>query len=687
MWYNARMDITRIAFAMALVFPPARLAAEQNQIVSCQNVPERPAATLEAVAACGDSEIRLYSTPLSYEVAGKNGKILVKRTEIGLVLDGKSIDRDSKCIRAESSTLGGFLNTPVYKKSRINLAGTETVADFGDYAVRLVARPDGVAYRFELRRGATIDGETASVTIPPEAKCAFNRNMRSFVGCEETLPEFADAGAIDNGEKRHIYLPFVFEYDGTTVAVADADVRDYPVWNLGDVRKTAGGDVAFDAFFAKYPDRKEHCEGWGNEQLLETGGRWIKVRSTKDYLVKAAEARLLPWRVFVIADAPAKLCESDIIYALSAPAREGWDFSWVKPGKVAWDWWNSFDNQGGKGCNTATYRRFVDFAAKHGVEYVILDEGWSEHLNIWKFRDDVDVPGIVEYANSKGVGIILWMAWAQIAGEEEKVAEHFEKMGVKGFKIDFMDRGDAEMASFLETCAEACARHKLIVDYHGVYRPTGLQRRWPNIVNYEGIHGLEQLRWARPEKDMVYNDVAAFFLRMTAGPMDYTPGAMDNYPVGAYKGNGLNPGSVGTRCHQIALMVLYEAPLQMLCDSPTKYEKNLECFRFMAAVPTVWDETIGLAGTPRTMAAVARKAKDGAWYAAGITDNTARDFTLDTSFLGEGRWRAEIFRDHAACDMKPECFMHGSTSVAAGEKLSLPMARGGGFAVRFWKVQ
>ena len=665
----------------------AAIAAAVCCFAFAEETGEKEAATApEAIASCDGNEIALYANPLSYEVR-RNGKTLVLRTPIGLTLDGKALESGATCRSARVEKLSGTVATPVYKKSSVDLGGVEALADFGDFAVRLAARPDGVAYRFELKRGGTIGGETAGVTLAGDAQCAFNRNTHAYVGCEETMPEFAAAKDIDNGAKRHIYMPFVFESQGVTVAVTDSDVRDYPIWNLGSVRKTPQGNVAFDAYFAKYPDKTEHVEGWGKEQILPDGGRWIKVRTTKDYIAKASGARTLPWRVFAIADEPSRLCEADIVYALAAPAEKGADFSWVKPGKVAWDWWNSFDNQGGKGCNTETYFRFIDFAAKNGVEYVILDEGWSAKLNIWKFSEKVDVPKILEHAKKKGVGIILWMAWAQIAGNEEKVASHFAAMGVKGFKIDFMDRGDAQMAQFLDKCAEVCAKHRLLIDYHGVYRPTGLQRRWPNIVNYEGIHGLEQLRWAREDKDMVYNDVAAFFLRMTAGPMDYTPGAMDNYPVGRYKGNGLNPGSVGTRCHQMALMSLYEAPLQMLCDSPTKYEKNMECFRFMAGVPTVWDATVALGGTPRTMAAVARKAKDGTWYAAGITDNTARDFTLDTSFLGEGRWRAEIFRDHPASDAKPQFFIHGTSVVTAGEKISLPMAKGGGFAVRFAKAQ
>jgi alpha-glucosidase len=226
----------------------------------------------------------------------------------------------------------------------------------------------------------------------------------------------------------------------------------------------------------------------------------------------------------------------------------------------------------------------------------------------------------------------------------------------------------------------------MLLDYHGIYRPTGLCRKYPNVLNYEGIHGLEQMKWAKPDKDMCMNDVACFFLRMSAGPMDYTPGAMDNYPIGAYGGDGTNPGSVGTRCHQMALMSLYEAPLQMLSDSPTKYEKNMECFSFMSKVPVAWDATVGLGGCPESFAAVARRAKDGAWYAAAITNRDARDFTLDTAaFLGGGTWQAEIFRDAGDSPEDVRKYVHETRTVKSGEKIALHMAPGGGFTVRFYR--
>ena len=660
------------------------MAAAALFAAGCCCVCNRDGSAAKAVSPDGKNVIRLWTSPLAYEVA-RDGVVVVAKTEIGLKVDGACLTPGEAC-KVTARKVAGTVETPVYKKARIDLAGNETAVDFGAWGIRLAARNDGVAYRFETKKPGTItvDGEKAGLTIPcAEAKCALNYG--SSVGCEETVPVACKAGEIVTGKekgRRFVYLPLVYKVGDVNVAVTESDVYDYPILNL--VKPEGAG--AFASTFAGFPKRTYRAGGWDSRKPIEKGGRWVVVAEHDNFLVKTEGTRTFPWRVFALADAPAKFCEADIVNALARPQAKGADFSWVKPGKVAWDWWNGWDNKGeAAGCTTAGYKRFIDFAAKTGVEYVILDEGWSETLNIWKFHPNVDVPEIIRYGNEKGVGIILWMAWAQIYGEEEKVAAHFAKLGAKGFKVDFMDRGDAEIAVFLEKFAAACAKHKMLVDYHGVYRPVGLHRTYPNVLNYEGIHGLEQMKWGKVDKDMTYNDVACTFLRMTAGPMDYTPGAMLNYKIGAYKGNGQFPGSVGTRCHQMALMALYEAPLQMLSDSPTHYEKNMECFSFMAKVPVVWDATVGLGGCPECFAAIARKAKDGAWYAAAITNKDARDYTLDTAFLGEGEWKAEIFRDAPACDETPEKYVRETKVVKAGDKLALRMASGGGFIVRFSK--
>ena len=641
---------------------------------------------LGAKAAFDRNEIRLYTGPLAYEVV-RDGKVVAAKTTIGFSLDGVCQAKDAKLAKVTERKLSGSVETPVYKKASVDLSASETYADFGTFGVRLVARKDGVAYRFETKKAGTINCERAAVTIPSkDARCWFNRT--DAFGAEETVPEFRKAGELKAEGRKMFYMPFLYALaDDNVVAVTESDVRNYPVWYFGDVKTTDAG-VELDSKFERYPKSTSRVGGWGGEKGLSRGGRWVKIDAHEDYLVVADAPRALPWRTFILADGAAKLCEADIVYALATPQDPGADFGWVKPGKVAWDWWNCFDNIGDpEGCTTKTYERFIDFAAKTGVEYVIFDEGWSAKLDIWKYSPVVDVPYLIDYANRKGVGIILWMAWAQVYGEEEKVAAYFAKLGAKGFKVDFMDRGDARCAQFLEDFAKACAKHRMLVDYHGATRPTGLHRQYPNVLNYEGIHGLEQMKWARSDKDMPYNDVICFFLRLTAGPMDYTPGAMLNKPYGKYTAGDRNrfPGSVGTRCHQMAMMPLYEAPLQMLSDSPTNYEKNMECFDFMSKTPVVWADTVAIGGCPASAAACARRAKDGSWYAAALNSRDAREFAFSTAFLGSGTWKAEVFRDTEDGDREPEKYIHETLQVKAGDRLSFKMAPGGGFVVRFTK--
>ena len=637
----------------------------------------------------GRNVIRLWTDRLGYEVS-RDGAVLVPRTDIGMTVGGRRLSGAANC-RVIKNVLSGRADAPVYKKSQIRLDGRSAFADFGDWGVRLVARDDGVGYRFETRMPGRIrvDGETASVTLPDGTdRCWANRT--GAFGREASRPisvPAKDLRTSDDGPKDFkghsmVYLPFACSVGGKALAVTESDARDYPVWNL--VRPAGAEGNILESRFAGWPKSVVRVAGW-NGETTKTGGRWVKVTEHESYLVETTGTRTFPWRVFIPADDPSKFCESDIVQALSEPRAAG-DFSWVRPGLVAWDWWNCFDNKGDAGCTTRTYERFVDFAAANGIPYVILDEGWSERLDIWRFNKAVDVPHLIDYANKKGVGLILWLAWAQAYGEEEKVVEHFAKLGAKGFKVDFIDRGDAESQSFVERFAAACARHRMVVDYHGCCRPTGLERKYPNILNYEAVHGLEHMKWFDGrESEMLRNDIAAFFLRQTAGPMDYTPGAMLNYAPGTgYTKDRLHPGSIGTRSRQMAMMVLYEAPLQMLCDSPTNYEANRESFSFMAQTPTVWADTVGLAGSPDGIAVVARRAKDGSWFVGGITGPEACEYELDTRFLGNGPWAFEAFHDATDSNRFGMHYEREEGTVAGGvRRLKFQMAPGGGFVVRF----
>ena len=655
----------------------------------CQNK-----SIISAKSPDGRNEIRLYSNPLSYEVF-RDGVLVVGKSEIGLKVNAKWLLSTNNFTSVVKRTLKGYEPMAIYKKDKIDLSATMVMADNGVWGVDLIARNDGVAYRFRTHfdNEITIDDEKADIVVPNKsAQCWYY--SADGAGYEEevarSMPAI-DIYTFNSKNRRILYMPFVYSIEGKYVVASDSDVYDYPVWNI--VRDQKIDEPRFESKFERFP-KKTVRSTWGAKGIdyLKEGGRWLKIIESEDYIVKTSGNRSFPWRCFMLADSPNKFCENDLIMALARPAEPRSDFSWVKPGKVAWDWWNCFDNkkipQNG-GCNTKTYERFIDFASQNKIEYVIFDEGWSEKLNIWKFHPDVDVPHLISYADKKGVGIILWMAWAQVYGREDEVASHFAKLGVKGFKVDFMDRADADAERFLWKFAKSCANHKLVIDYHGVHRPTGLSRAFPNVLNYEGIHGLEQTKWYSNNYDFMLSDVRAFFMRQTLGAMDYTPGAMLNFPIGKYVNkDNTYPGSIGTRCRQIAMMSLFEAPLQMLCDSPTHYEANIESFKFMAETPVVWADTKSLPGdiTLDTMAGVARKTKSGNWYVAAINNSQKRSYDLNTSFLDGENWEAQIFKDAPDCSENPQHYICQTLKVKRGDILKFDLASGGGFAVKFIKL-
>jgi alpha-glucosidase len=380
------------------------------------------------------------------------------------------------------------------------------------------------------------------------------------------------------------------------------------------------------------------------------------------------------------------MADNDMVYRLAAPADMSADWSWVKPGKVAWDWWNDWNIRGvdfKSGVNNATYKYYIDFAAEYGVEYVILDEGWSVNgaADLFKVVPEIDLQELVTYADSKGVGLILWAGYIAFERDMEEVCRHYSEMGFKGFKIDFMDRADQDVVDFHTRAAETAAKYHMLVDFHGTYKPVGLHRTYPNVINYEGVHGLENMKWSPGSVDQVTYDVTVPYIRMMAGPMDYTQGAMRNATRSSYHPSNSEPMSQGTRCRQLAEYVIFESPLNMLCDSPSNYMKEKECTEYIAAIPTVWDETVGLDGKVGDYIAMARRSGD-TWYVGALTDWDERTLVLDLGFLPEGEYSVEIYRDgvkahRSATDYAKECI-----DLPADRKLTAVMAPGGGYAAR-----
>ncbi|RYE08783.1 MAG: Retaining alpha-galactosidase, partial [Sphingobacteriaceae bacterium] len=375
---------------------------------------------------------------------------------------------------------------------------------------------------------------------------------------------------------------------------------------------------------------------------------------------------------------------SDMVQKLASPSRIA-DIAWIKPGKVAWDWWNDWNISHvdfKAGINTETYKYYIDFASANKLEYVVLDEGWSSNVDLNKISPNINLTELIAYGKQKNVGLILWSSWYALTRQTDAAMAKFSQMGIKGFKIDFIDRDDQKMVKSLYEIAQKAANHHLLVDYHGMYKPGGIQRTFPNILNFEGVKGLENVKWGI-ENHPGY-DVSIPFIRMLAGPLDYTPGAMRNANKENFRAVTGNPMSQGTRCHQLAMYTIFEAPLQMLADNPTMYKKEQESTDFIAAVPTTFDETVALDGQVGQFVSIARR-KGTTWFAAAMTNWDARELTLDLSFLKDGNYKATIFEDGVNANHDATDYKKTVVNLTAQDKITVKLASGGGWTARFEK--
>lgn len=633
-----------------------------------------------AVSPDGLNELRLETgdNDMVYSV-WRRGKVIVEPTEISLRLKEKGfLNGAGANPKATKRNIEGSLPTPIYKKSSVNLAANETRVDFGEWSVVLLARNDGVAWRFETKfpDEITVTAENTNIRFPKETTLCYSQEGHFQTGWEKPA-KIGPVESVKAGHPQIVMTPLTATVpDAGVVCVTESNLFDYPGLN-----------------FYRKDNEQDMLRSWqaGVPDNVEKGRRMTNVKSRKPYLAKTKGTRVFPWRVFILADAPYRLVEADTVYAIAEPSRLK-DTSWVKPGQVAWDWWNGFkitDVPGLKtGCNYETYKEYVNFAATNGIAYIIMDEGWSEHLDLDRPREAVNVPGVIAYAKEKGVGVILWAAWAPLIDREARlrIFDRYAAMGAKGFKIDFMNRDDQLLECFLEETAGDAAERKLVVMYHGIHKPTGLCRTYPNVLNYEGVYGLEQGHSIGGRKVVVSNDVNLVYTRMVAGAMDYTPGAMRNRAFNAppFDKTRDAPACYGTRCHQLALFPLFEAPVQMLCDSPTQYRTAQECTAFLASVPTVWDETVGVTGEIGKSAAVARR-KGNEWWLGAITNWDQRELVLPTDFLGatQKEWVVELFEDALDADVNAEHYVRRIIKLKAGEPLAVKLAPGGGFAAHF----
>lgn len=533
----------------------------------------------------------------------------------------------------------------------------------GDYQVNFRVYNEGVAWQFQtfFKDRITVNREQLLLNFPeksqiwfPEEESFFSHNERVYL--HEPIELISS--------HRFCSLPALIEPgNGLKVLVMESGLRDYPgMWLKGT------GSQAMRAFLPGV--------GMGEEQ---TGDRNVKVTDHAEYLAVTDGTRTFPWRILAVAKEDGDLLRNQMNWLLADSCKIE-DPSWIKPGKVAWDWWNANNVYGvdfKSGVNTETYKYYIDFASRNGLEYIILDEGWYPLDNLLEVVPEINMDEIISYGKERNVGIILWVVWKTLEDQWDAAFEQFEEWGVQGIKVDFMQRDDQWMVNYYWRVAEEAAQRKMLVNFHGAYKPAGLRRTYPNVITREGVKGLENSKWS----DLItpQHNLTIPFIRMVSGPMDYTPGAMINATSDNYKAVYTQPMSMGTRCHQLAMYVIYESPLQMLCDNPSNYMAEPECLEFLSAVPTVWDTSIVLSARMTEYLSMARK-KDGDWYIGCMTNWEPREMEIDFSFLGPGKHEIEIWRDGMNADRYASDYQKEVMKISSGVKLKVKLAPGGGWA-------
>jgi alpha-glucosidase len=684
------------------------LSTTQSSIATPLGLPVRtpPGADKVFHLASPDGQVQVTVTNgaiISYQVSYK-GREVTAANALSMTLDNGLVLGQNSGLRQSSTRSVDKEVRPLY-----GMAATyrdhynELALEFKDhFSVLFRAYDNGVAYRFvtAIPQKIRVTGEGVEYRFGADVPASMMK-VDGFVNSYEDHYVDTSISWLDGG--KIAALPLLIKSGGVNVGITESDLLDYAGFYLTGASSQTGGSPstgashALKAVFPKYVLKDSIggcCPGFDRVPFERAS-----------YIAETPGTRSFPWRLMILAEQDKDLLYNNLVYLLASENKIG-DASWVKPGKVAWDWWNANNLTGvpfRTGFNTATYKYFIDFAAANHIEYINLDEGWSDQFNLLKLNDGsvqvntnsglglhsgskeeltLDMPFLFEYARKRNVGIILWCVWHTLDRQMDTALAQFEKWGVKGLKVDFMDRDDQTVVNFYERLAKAAAAKKMLVNFHGAFKPTGMDRAYPNVINREAVQGLEYNKFSN--KCTPDHLAHIPFIRMLAGSMDYTPGGLYNVNQADFRVVSSRPMTQGTRCNQLALFTILYAPLEMLSDAPTNYEREPQILHFLAGMPTTWDETRPLDGKVGEYAVLARRKGDD-WFVGGISNWTGRSLTLHFDFLGAGTYHAEIFTDGPNANRVGNDYVRSERRIVKGDELQIDMANGGGFAIRLSK--
>ena len=608
--------------------------------------------------------VQLSDGQLSYSIVHDQTPVLQEGRLSMQLSDGRAFGTHIRSLSAKRSEGNISKSTPIYRKQSVSENFRALTLKAKNHAIEFMAFNEGLAYHFvsNMKDSLYIKDEQCSLLFPDDLP-SFYLPLHKLDSDFQSFYEHTPLSSIATEEVLAPQLVVELN-DGKRAFFTDFNIRDYPTMFL---QHPSGNMLS--GRFAKYPDEEE-AHG-GNLTRL-------RVKTTKDYIAHVSGQRAFPWRVLLVTTDDAHLLNNDVLCCLADPA-EG-VLSWVKPGKASWEWWNACNLTGvpfRTGVNNDTYKYYIDFASRNGIEYILMDEGWTlrqQPMDLLKTIPEIDLPMLIAYAKERGVGIILWSDFLPLDRNMEHIISEYARMGIKGFKIDHINRNDQKVVDFVERTAKMCAKYHMLVDFHGVFPPTGLQFTYPNVLNYEAVMGLEITK-GRKELDLVTHECIVPFTRQVVGPIDYTQGAMRNATKADYHASRTSPMSQGTRCRQLAEYVIFESPFNMLCDSPTLYEKNQPSMNFIGKVPVVWDETRVISAKMAEYVVIARR-KGHSWYLGGITNWQKRTIDIDLSFISGNH--IQLYCDGVNADKNAEDYQ--VTTIPFAKHLTIEMAPGGGFS-------